>query len=220
MTWKSRSSTREYDQIVQFVKGFFESHDPIGTELSTRFVFRRRFEHCLRCSIWARRIALVEGADMEITELGALFHDIGKATDETVQDHGEIGAQICDDYLSSIEYDKDKRSQIVQIVRSHSKHANDSDASLEAKIVSDADLLDETGAITILWDAMACAVEDTPSYEKACDRIRIAYSRLKVELPERIHTPSARKILVERLSFIDTFLRNLEYELGRSETPP
>jgi putative nucleotidyltransferase with HDIG domain len=211
---------RNYEQIVQFVKDFFESHDPIGTELTMQFPFRRRFEHCLRCSIWARRIALAEGADVEITEISALFHDIGKSIDKTAQSHGEIGTQICDDYLSSIGYDKNKCAQIVQLVESHGRHGHESDASLEAKVVSDADLLDETGAITVLWDAMACAGEDAPSYEKACDRITRTYTKLKVELPDRLHTPTARQILMERLLFINTFLKNLEYELGRSEIAP
>jgi putative nucleotidyltransferase with HDIG domain len=211
---------RKYEQMVEFVKGVFESHDPIGTELTKRFPFRRRFEHCLRCSIWARRIALTEGADAELTEISALFHDIGKAMDKTPQGHREVGAQICDDYLTSISYDKSRRARVVQIVRNHSTHGHERDASLEAKVVSDADLLDETGAITVLWDAMACAGEDAPSYEKAYDRITRAYTRLKVELPDRLHTPAARQILIARLSFIHNFLKNLEYEFGRSETAP
>lgn len=152
--------------------------------------------------------------------ISALFHDIGKSVDKTAQSHGEVGAQICGDYLTSVAYDKSRSVKIVQIVRSHSSHANENDTSLEAKVVSDADLLDETGAITVLWDAMACAEEDAPSYEKACDRITRAYAKLKVELPDRLHTPTTRQILKGRLLFMNTFLRNLEYELGRSETVP
>jgi len=210
----------KYEQMVEFVRGFFESHDPLGTDLTWRYPFRRRFEHCLRCSIWARRIAFAEGADTEISEISALFHDIGKSVDNATKDHGQVGAQICGEYLSSIGYDKSRRARIVQIVQSHSKHGYYGDASLEARVVSDADLLDETGAITVLWDAMACANEDAPSYEKASDRIKKAYIKLKVRLPDRLHTPTARRILEERLSFLDTFLKNLEYELGRSETVP
>ncbi len=210
----------DYEQTVEFVKDYFESHDALGTDLSYRFPFRRRFEHCLRCSIWAYRIALGEGADVEITRISALFHDIGKSVDFEAEGHGEIGAQICGDYLSSISYDKNRSTKIVRIIRNHSNHAVESKASLEAKVVSDSDLLDETGAITVLWDAMACAGEDAPSYEKAFDRISGAYERIRSRLPDRIHTQSARQILRERLSFLDTFLKNLEDELGRNETQP
>lgn len=208
-----------YEHAVEFVRSFFESHDPIGAELAVRYPFRRRFEHCLRCSIWARRIALSEGADVGIAETSALFHDIGKAIAARAQNHGEVGAQICDEYLSSVGCDKSKRAHIVQIVLRHSKHEYDRDASLEARVVSDADLLDETGAIMILWDAMACAGDDGPSYDKAFDRIMRAHTRLKVELPNRLFTPTAGQILKGRLLLVDTFLKNLIYELGRSENP-
>ena len=209
---------REYQQMVEFVRDYIESHDPFGTEMSTRFRFRRRFEHCLRCSIWARRIALAEGANVEISQISALFHDIGKSVNNTSAEHGELGSEICGDYLTAVAYDKNRSTKIIQIIRSHSSHASESGASLEAKVVSDADLLDETGAITVLWDAMACAQEDAPSYEKAYDRIMSAYARLKAKPPEQLHTPTARQILKRRLLFIEAFLRNLEDELGRSET--
>ncbi len=209
----------DYNKMVAYVKDFFESHDAIGTELSYRYPFRRRFEHCLRCSVWARRLALVESADVELVEISALFHDIGKAVSRSEESHGEIGAKICDDYLASIGYDDTRRVKIVGIVRNHSQHAQGSDASLEEKIVSDADILDEVGAITILWDTMACAVkDDDPSYDKVHDRIHQALTNMKANLPrELLHTHAARRILKGRLSFVENFLKNLAYELGRSE---
>jgi putative nucleotidyltransferase with HDIG domain len=211
---------KDYQQMAEFVKIYFDSHDPLATQLSSRFSFRRRFDHCLRCSIWARRIALSENADVETVVISALFHDIGKSVEkELAQNHGEVGAQICDDYLKSISYDNDRRNIIVRIVRNHSNHTLGSSASLETKVVSDADLLDETGAIMVLWDAMASAGESTPSYEKAYEHIKSGYIQLKDGLPHRpLHTNTARQILSGRLLFVDTFLKNLEYELGRSET--
>jgi len=210
----------DYAQMVKFVKGFFESHDPIATGLESvyRYPFRRRFEHCFRCSIWAKRIALAEGADVELTEISALFHDIGKSVSKPGQNHGQVGAKICDEYLASIGYDDERRARVVSIVRYHSRLAQKKTASLEGKIVSDADLLDEVGAITVLWDTMACATrDDSPSYEKAYDRIAGGLTRLKTELPGRLHTPMAREIVAGRMKFVETFLKNLDYELGRSE---
>jgi len=210
----------DYEQMIEFVKDYFDSHNPIGTELSYRYPFRRRFDHCLRVMMWAYRIALAESTDLEITQISALFHDIGKSMDETKEGHGELGAQIVGDYLTSIAYDKTKTEKIIRIVHTHINRASESDASLEAKVVSDADLLDEIGAITVLWDTVACAGEEAPSYDKAFERITKAYEKLKVIMPDRIHTQTAKRILAERLSFMDIFLKNLEYELGRSEAVP
>ena len=159
-----------WERAVEFVRAYFESHDPMGTELSHRYPFRRRFDHCLRCSVWTRRIASAERGDVELAETAALFHDIGKAVSDQQQDHGTPGADICDRYLNSVGYEENRRAIIVGIVARHSQHARHSEATLEEKIVSDADLLDETGAVAILWDAMACALEPSPSYDKAYER--------------------------------------------------
>jgi uncharacterized protein len=207
----------DYEQMMAFVKDFFESHDPIGTGLAQQYPFRRRFEHSLRCAKCARQIAVAECADEELVVISALFHDIGKAVSRPEENHGEIGAKICNEYLTSVGYDDEKRTKIVRIVRDHSQHAPNADDSLEEKIVSDADLLDEVGAITVLWDAMACATrDDTPSYDKVYDRIENALARLKTNHPAP-HTLTARHILTDRLSVIENFLKNLGYELGRSE---
>jgi uncharacterized protein len=85
---------------------------------------------------------------------------------------------------------------------------------MEEKIVSDADLLDETGAIAILWDAMACALEPSPSYVKAYKRSLTYTAPMRDSLPKRLHTAAARRIAQERFSVVDSFLDSLEYELG------
>ena len=208
-----------WEQTVEFVRAYFESHDPLGTDLSYRYPFRRRFDHCLRCSVWARRIASVEGGDVELSATAALFHDIGKSAGESTQDHGALGADICDRYLDSVGYEKERRAVIVGIVARHSQHARHPEATLEEKIVSDADLIDETGAVAILWDAMACALEPGPSYDKAYERSLRMTGPIKARLPERLHTAEARRIAQGRFAVVDAFLANLAYELGRIETP-
>ena len=207
----------DHEKMVEFVKDFFESHDPIGTDLAHRYPFRRRFGHCLRCTKRARRISIAEGADGEIVMISALFHDIGKAVSGSGQDHGEIGAKICDEYLASIGYNAERRARIVRIVRDHSKHADDDNTSLEEKVVSDADLLDEVGAISVLWDSMACAGEDEPSYIEPYNRIARTFFHLRGTFSKRLHTQNAQYILKERLSFLQNFLWELDYELGKSE---
>ena len=99
----------------------------------------------------------------------------------------------------------------------HSQHARSPEATVEEKIVSDADGLDETGAIAILWDAMACALEPGPSYEKAYERSLRLTVPLKESLPPRLHTKAAQRIAEARFSAVDTFLGSLRYELGYDE---
>ena len=203
---------------VEFVRAFFGSHDPIGTELSYRYPFRRRFDHCLRCSVWARRIALEEHGDVEIAETAALFHDIGKAV-RTDQSHGVAGSEICAEYLGSIGYDGGRTAIISGIVSNHSQHAHHTGATLEERIVSDADVIDETGAIAILWDAMACALEPDSSYLKAYERSIRLTAPLRGSVPQQLHTAAAKRMAEEGFSIVDAFLKSLEYELGLGEGP-
>jgi len=209
-------SDMNYEQIVEFVGNFFESHDPIGTHLVYRYPFRKRFEHCQRCAMWAARIAQAEGVDVELVKISSLFHDIGKAV-SAEEGHGDIGATICDEYLASIGYDESRRSRIVYIVRNHNRHSQPA-ASREEEVVRDADLLDEVGAITILWDTMACAGGKDPSYNKARDKIASGLARLKAELPGHLYTLTARRTVEDRISFVENFLKNLDYELGLRES--
>jgi putative nucleotidyltransferase with HDIG domain len=204
-------------ETVEFVRSYFDTHDPVATDLSHRYPFRRRFDHCLGCSIWARKVAVAERANAELAEIAALFHDIGKATSDTNRDHGQLGAVIRADYLRSIQYEDSGSALIVDIVSRHSRHGSEANATLEDRIVSDADLLDETGSIAILWDAMACALEPDPSYEKAYERSLRMTAPLMTSLPQRLHTSTGKRIAQRRFAVVNGFLQSLESELGRGE---
>jgi len=207
------------ERISELVKEYIESHDPIGTKLGARFPFRRLYGHCVRCATWARRLAVAEGADVEVAEISALFHDVGKAVDSTVQGHAEVGADVCNEVLTSVGFDEEKKHRIVAIVRNHIHHASDDQASLEARVESDADLLDEVGALTVLWDAMAEGTASDCSYATAFERIAQAAEHLSSKGDNAYHTQSAKRIFNERTGFLQLFVDNLGYELGRTERP-
>jgi len=199
-------------KAVDFVRRHIEERDPVATKLKKRFPFRLLADHCRRASMWAERICAVEGGDAEVVALSALFHDIGKCEDNTHEGHAIAGARICGEYLASAGFDEKKRGRIVEIVRNHIHHAEAQ--TLEARIESDADLLDETGALTVLWDAMAVGGEDEQSYEIALARIRKTYDRIASDAGDGFHTAAGRRFYGERVQFLAEFLKNLEWELG------
>ncbi len=204
--------------MLEFVGAFINSHDAIGTKLPTRFPFRRLYGHCVRCACWARRLAVAEGADVEVAQVSALFHDIGKSVDHTLEGHAEAGARICDDYLASVGLDDGKRARIVSIVRNHIHHARGDGATLEARVVSDADLLDELGALTVLWDAMAEGAKPDCSFDSAFERIAAASAKIGDSGLDAYHTATAREIAIGRRAFLRQFVDNLAYELGRTDS--
>ena len=202
------------EKMLNFVKDFIESHDAIGTKLQRRFPFRSLYDHCFRCCKWAQRINEFEGGDPEVTQISALFHDVGKCADNTVQGHAEAGARICGEYLDSIGFDANKRDRITRIVRLHIEHCSGEESSVEGIIESDADPLDETGAMTVLWDCMAVGAEDQQSYQIAYDRVRGAFETLQTKTRSSFHTATGWRFFEERREFLGDFVANLEFELG------
>jgi len=202
------------EKMLEFVRGFIESHDPVATKLERRFPFRRLADHCFRCCRWAERICRIEGGDADVAEVSALFHDIGKCVDNTRERHAVAGAEICADYLSRIGCDVGKRDRIVRIVRHHVEHCHGDESSLEARIESDADILDETGAMTVLWDCMAQGAEQEQSYLLARDRVHDAYRNLARKTRASFQTETGWRFFRERREFLGRFLKHLDFELG------
>lgn len=198
--------------MVTFVRTFIEQHDPIGSALSKRYAFRRRFEHCYRCCVWASRIARREGGDREVIAIAALFHDIGKSLVRGRERHARLGARICAEYLTSAGYPSETIDAVTTVVADHVNH--ETPVNHEACIVSDADQLDEIGAVSVLWDAMAEGGRGAKSYEDAHRRLERTYQSL-IRKPPCLHTGAARSFYGKRITFLERFLAQLASELGR-----
>ena len=201
--------------MLDFVKSFIEERDPTATKIEFRYPFRRLYDHCYRVYRWAQRIRVLEGGDRDVVEVSALFHDIGKCVDTSTDGHALEGARICRTYLDSIGFDGGKTDRIAGIIADHIHHCRGDQGSVEARVASDADLLDEMGAMTVLWDCMGMPAEEKNSY-------KAAYAKIKGHLEKYstgggLLTEAGTRFLMERIAFLGLFVRNLEFELGLAE---
>ncbi len=106
------------------------------------------FEHVLRVTAVAERIARAEGADREIVRAAALLHDVGRAEEErTGESHADIGArqarQILADQPAAFV------AAVAEAIAQHRFRGDGQPASLEARVLFDADKLDAIGAIGV-----------------------------------------------------------------------
>lgn len=202
------------EEIIAFIYDFAEKHDPVPTKLKKRFPFRKIAGHCYRTYRWAQRINEIEKGDKEMVEISSLFHDIGACIDNSIEGHAIESARVCEEYLKAIGYDSKKRDIIVGIVRNHVHIKRPQNMSLEAKIERDADILDEVGAITVLWDAMDAGTQKEQSYEIVYERIKKAYDGMRQKPLTIFETETAKTFYRDRLSFLSFYLQNLAYELG------
>jgi uncharacterized protein len=95
------------------------------------------YEHTLRVRNLAVAMARQVGADVEIVEMAALLHDIGKPVDGP---HGDIGAQRAEAILKDLGIDAPLRDRVCDLVQTHL--APDPTYPAENLVLSDADYID------------------------------------------------------------------------------
>jgi uncharacterized protein len=105
-----------------------------------------RFNHIRNVVDLSAKIARREGANVDITRVAALFHDIAKL--EVDQDvHAEAGARIAREYLQAhADYPDSFVDQVTAAVEDHSYQGPLDDLPLETQCLIEADILDKVGA--------------------------------------------------------------------------
>jgi len=202
-----------YEDMIQYVKKLFTESDINATSLPVKYPFRNRFEHTMRVYSWAMRIAQKEKGDRDIVAIAAIFHDVGKTVRKDLT-HGQVSAEICEKYLKQNDYPEDKINRILQCIRIHSFKTNRKiPLTLEDKILMDADMLDECGAISAVWDSMATAMDTDPSYIKVYERNLTTLNELKQQ-KKYLKTDSGKKFYKESLDLLNKFIKRFKYELG------
>ncbi|MFT4923234.1 MAG: hypothetical protein ACI8XM_002460 [Haloarculaceae archaeon] len=105
-----------------------------------------RFNHIRNVVALGAEIAREEGANVDVTRVAALFHDIAKL--EVDQDvHAEEGARIAREYLNThCDYPQSFVDQVCECVADHSYQGDLTNLPLETQCLIEADILDKVGA--------------------------------------------------------------------------
>ena len=103
------------------------------------------FDHVLRVTALAERIAAAEGADGAVVRTAALLHDIGES--EGREDHHLRGAARARALLQG--QPEPFVEAVAHAIEAHRFRAEPAPTTLEAQVLSDADKLDAIGAIGV-----------------------------------------------------------------------
>lgn len=203
------------DKIKEEAKGFFRrtrgSHDWDHTE--------RVYQLCLR-------IGRKERADLEVLKLAALLHDIGREEEDRSNGkvcHGERGAELAERILEKYGLKKEKAAEIVRCIETHRFRGEKIPASLEAKILFDADKLDSIGAVGVgrafLFAGEVGARLHDPEIEvgktQPYTKEDTAYREFLVKLSKikgRMFTQEGKRLARERHKFMVDFFARLNKE--------
>ncbi len=188
------------------------------------------FDHVLRVLALAERIALAEGAKLEMVQAAVLLHDIGRAEEaRTGEDHAAISARRARALLLERGARQDWAEGVAQAIASHRFRTGGPPPSLEAKVLYDADKLDAIGAIGVarayavggrsgqrLWSAVQPddALDPADPTALAADHTPVREYVVKLaRLKRTLHTAEARRIAASRHRFMAAFFARLAREV-------
>jgi uncharacterized protein len=205
------------DRIKRKVKRVLESRDPAHD-----------FQHIMRVYRNAELIGRMEGADMGILLPAVLLHDLvvyPKGSAKTSKSADE-SADLAEKWLQKYGFPQAKIDKICYCIRTHSYSKRLVPATLEGKILQDADRLDALGAIGIARTFSVGGSENRSFYNPAdpfwksgrelndrewtLDHFQTKLLRLK----RSIHTKTAKEIAYERAKFMELFISQLEKEIS------
>lgn len=203
----------------------------IFTVVQARFVeftdLSHGWEHVYRVYHLSLSIAKQEHANSFIVGMAALLHDAGRTIQEPKKPHAERSAILAARLLAQYDLPDGTQQAILHAILAHNYRRGVTPATLEARVLYDADRLDSMGASGIMRWAMTLknkkwsewksyhpddpfSVHRTPDDQHYwLDRF---FTRL-LSLPEVMMTETGRAIAQRRLAFLHLFLQELQVEL-------
>ncbi len=180
------------------------------------------FLHVERVVAIARRIAVAEGARVDIVVPAALLHELVNLPKGHPDSHksGDLCAEAALEVLEGAPY----AEEIAACIRDHAFSKGAAPKTLEVAVLQDADRLDAIGAIGIARCFATSTEMMRPFYsptdpfcrERAPDDKQWGldhFFRKLLRIEEGLHTATARELARPRAEFLRTFLRQLESEL-------
>lgn len=178
--------------------------------------------HVYRVLHMAMDIVQTETADAEIVYLAAVLHDVGRRyEDEQNKSHALIGADMAYEFLVNNKYDRDRATWISDCIRSHRQSDKIEPATIEGKILFDADKLDFTGTMGISRTLMSMGKMNKPLYD-IVDNFTSAgghffdyYDSVLSKVYEKFYTDRAKEIAHKRKEISDVFVNQLKNEINQ-----
>jgi uncharacterized protein len=192
------------------------------------------FDHVLRVTALAERIARAEGADGTIVRAAALLHDL-TATGPGRADHHITSAQRAREILLSMGHPAKEVEAVVHCILAHRFRSPGPGAgegaelppqTLEAQCVYDADKLDAIGAVGVARAFVHGAESGQPIWGEVSAEFKAGvptgelhtahhefYFKLR-HIRDRLYTATGRRIAAERHRYMAGFFERMALEVA------
>lgn len=151
----------------------------------------------------AHELAIKRGADIEVCELSALFHDMAMVADFGPREEHEIyGAKMAHDVLTELGYPKEKIDLIEKCVLHHRGSKEDTRNSIEEQIIADADVMAHFDSVpslfSLVYNKLGLPMEEGRDYVK--NKLTRDYKKLS---PEGQKEQKERFDTIMKILFVD-----------------
>jgi HD superfamily phosphodiesterase len=221
-------TAEQLQRAADFVRSYLRRTASSKESHKAEFRAENRWQHSLNVQKNIRALADGEGIPSDsraVCDLAALFHDVDHYTVD-YEYHGLRGAETATHFLLSEGYPPPFVERVAEAIRRHHNEFEDdvpledqmravvTNASLEARLLMDAETLDKIGASNIIQSLLTLGRIGTKP-------INVAARELVAGFPlERAHewyrtliTPTGRKLGAQRLAFYEQFLAQIESEI-------
>jgi uncharacterized protein len=186
------------------------------------------WDHTRRVFRLCQRIGPVEGADMEVLGAAALLHDIGRGCQDASNGavcHAARGEALARPIVAGLSLSDARKANILHCVRAHRFRGEQVPATIEARVLFDADKLDGIGAVGVARAFLFAgevgarlhnpdvAPEATLPYtvdDTGYREFRVKLARIR----DRVLTAEGRRLADERHAFMEAFFQRFleEYD--------
>jgi uncharacterized protein len=188
------------------------------------------YDHVVRVYHMAEKLAEEEGADLAIVRAAALLHDAAGSTPggEKRSEHHEYSAEFAAEVLKKEGWSSERIAAVQECIRGHRYRNNGAPpATIEARVLFDADKLDVLGAIGAARTIAYAVLAKTPHFEEpsqqflesgseAAGELHSAYHEYLFKLSkvkDRLFTPAAKRIAEKRHQTMQIFFDELAAEM-------
>jgi uncharacterized protein len=175
-----------------------------------RKIVEKKFEkndwkyHILPVISYTKKLAKIYKIDLEIAELAALLHDIGRIDQKNDEMHYVVGVPIAEKLLKKFHYSEEIINEIKHCILSHRTSVGPKPKTMIAKIVANADAMAHFDAIPVLiyWRAT-----EHENFEKILQWIN---NKIQNDWNKKINLPEARKIAKNKYKAAKLILKALK----------
>ena len=192
------------------------------------------FDHVLRVLRLAEDLGRELGADLEILHAAALLHDAsGAFPDEDARGkHEHTSAEFAREVLTEEGWESTRVEAVLHCIRAHRFRSQEEPATLEAKILFDADKLDVNGAFGVARTIGYAVQAGQPIFAEPSSSFiehgkgepgepHSAYHEYLYKLRnvrDRMYTEPARRLADTHHHLLTTFYEQLKTEAQRGES--